>query len=420
MNHIGPIIRGILTLLVFGTLGGWFIFRTVKKAEDPALMIVKWVVTAIVMAFLVGFVMPMVAKGDEASAFLGVPLTAVCGLVLAIAWRRNIACLVADPIASLYDGGNDAPDPHPFYSVARARQKQGRYPEAVAEIRKQLERFPTDVEGQFFLAEVQAENLKDLAAAELTIQGFCDQPGHAPQNITFALYSMADWHLKVGKDRQAAQRWLEKVIEMLPDTEFALGAAQRVAHLGSTEMLLSPYERKKFIVPEGVHNMGLLKKPPQPPPLEKDPEALAADYVAHLQEHPLDMEVREKLAVIYAEHYKRLDLAADELEQMLAQPNQPARLLVHWLNLLADLQIRAGADYPTVCQTLQRIVDRDPSLAAAEIARKRLALLKLEIKANENKAPVKIGTYEQNIGLKKGPPPGLYGQEGRPGSPPPP
>jgi hypothetical protein len=95
-------------------------------------------------------------------------------------------------------------------------------------------------------------------------------------------------------------------------------------------------------------------------------------------------------------------------------------LLVHWLNLLADLQIRAGADYPTVCQTLQRIVDRDPSLAAAEIARKRLALLKLEIKANENKAPVKIGTYEQNIGLKKGPPPGLYGQEGRPGSPPPP
>jgi tetratricopeptide (TPR) repeat protein len=418
MNHIGQIIQGIVALLIFGGLAGWFIFRTIKNADEPKLMILKWVVTALAVGFLVGFVMPMVAKGDEASAFIGIPLTAVCGLVLAIAWRRDLACLVANPIASLYDGGSDAPDPHPFYSVARARQKQGRYPEAIEEIRKQLGRFPTDVEGQLLLAEVQAENLKDLAAAEETIEGFCEQPGHAPQNITFALYSMADWHLKVGRDREAAQRWLEKVIQMLPDTEYALGAAQRVAHLSTTEMLLSPYERKKFIVPEGVRNMGLLRKPPPPQHLEKDPEALAADYVRHLQEHPLDMEVRERLAIIYADHYKRLDLAADELEQMIAQPNQPGRLLVHWLNLLADLQVRAGADYGTVRQTLQRVIDRDPTMAPAEIARKRLALLKLELKANESKEPVKLGTYEQNIGLKKGPPSGLYSQAGRTGSPP--
>jgi tetratricopeptide (TPR) repeat protein len=229
---------------------------------------------------------------------------------------------------------------------------------------------------------------------------------------------MADWHLKVGQDRQAAQRWLEKVIELLPDTEFALGAAQRVAHLSTTEMLLSRYDRKKYIVPEGVRNLGLLKKPSPPQRLEKDPELLAADYVRHLEEHPLDMETRERLAVIYADHYKRLDLATDELEQMLAQPNQPGRLLVHWLNLLADLQVRAGADYETVKQTLQRVIDRDPSMAPAQIARNRLALLRLELKPNENKQPVKMGSYEQNIGLKKGPPSGLYGRAGPAGSPP--
>jgi tetratricopeptide (TPR) repeat protein len=418
MNHIGPIVRGILSLLVLGGLGGWFIFWTVKKAEEPKLMIVKWVATAPVVAFLVIFVMPMVANPDYAAAFIGVPLTAACGLVLTIIWRRSIANLVADPIASLYNGGDEPPDPHPFYSVARARQKQGRYLEAVEEIRKQLGRFPTDVEGHLLLAEVQAENLKDLPAAELTIESFCQQPGHAPQNLTFALYSMADWHLKVGQDPQAAQRFLEKVIQLLPDTEFALGAAQRIAHLGTAEMLLSPYDRKKFVVPEGVRNIGLLKKPLPSPRLEKDPELLAADYVRHLEEHPLDMEVREKLAVIYANHYTRLDLAADELEQMLAQPNQPARLLVHWLNLLADLQVRAGADYETVRQTLQRIIDRDPNLAPAEIARKRMALLKLELKANRNQQPVKLGAYEQNIGLRKGPTPGLYGAAGRAGSPP--
>jgi tetratricopeptide (TPR) repeat protein len=413
-HHIGPIIRGILSLLVFGGLGGWFVFWTVKKAEDPARMIVKWAVTVVVVAFLVVCVMPMMAGG---AAPFGVLAAAFCGLVMAIVWRRSIANLVADPIASLYNGGNEPPDPHPFYSVARARQKQGRYPEAVEEIRKQLVRFPTDVEGHLLLAEVQAENLKDLPAAELTIEDFCAQPGHAPQNLTFALYSMADWHLKVGRDRQAAQRFLEKVIQLLPDTEFALGAAQRIAHLSTAEMLLSPYDRKKFIVPEGVRNIGLLKRPP-PPRVEKDPELLAADYVRHLEEHPLDMEVREKLAVIYADHYTRLDLATGELEQMIAQPNQPARLLVHWLNLLADLQVRAGADYETVRQTLQRIIDRDPKLAPAEIARKRMALLKLELKANQNQQPVKLGSYEQNIGLKKGPPPGLYGEAGRAGSPP--
>jgi tetratricopeptide (TPR) repeat protein len=418
MNHIGPIVRGILTLLVLGGLGGWFIFYTVKKAEEPTLMLVKWVVTVLVVAFMVTFLMPMVANPGYAAAFIGIPLTAACGLVLAIAWRRNLANLVADPIASLYNGGNEPPDPHPFYSVARARQKQGRYLEAVEEIRKQLARFPTDVEGQLLLAEVQAENLKDLPAAEQTIEGFCQQPGHAPQNLTFALYSMADWHLKVGQDPQAAQRFLQQVIQLLPDTEFALGAAQRIAHLGTADSLLSPYDRKKFVVPEGVRNVGLLKKPLPSPRLEQDPELLAAEYVRHLEQHPLDMEAREKLAVIYANHYKRLDLATGELEQMIAQPNQPARLTVHWLNLLADLQVRAGADYETVRQTLQRIIDRDPNLAPAEIARKRMALLKLELKANQNRQPVKLGAYEQNLGLKTGPPQGLYGPAGRAGSPP--
>ena len=404
MNHIGSIIGEILPVLVLGGLVACFMFWTVKKAEDPARMIVKWVVTVLVVALLVSEVRAM--KHDPGAAMVGLAVTLISGLVMTIVWRHSLINLVADPIASLYSGGEDAPDPHPFYSVARARQKQGRYPEAVEEILKQLARFPTDVEGHLLLAEVQAENLKDLAAAETTIERFCEQPGHAPQNLTFALYSMADWHLKIGQDRQAAQRFLEKVIQMLPDTEFALGAAQRIAHLGTADMLLSPYDRKKFVVPEGVRNLGLLKRPPPSPRVEKDPELLAADYVRHLEEHPLDMEAREKLAVIYSNHYQRLDLATDELEQMIAQPNQPARLVVHWLNLLADFQVRSGADYETVRDTLQRIIDRDPSLASAEIARHRLALVKLELKANQGAQPVKLGSYEQNIGLKKSAPGG--------------
>jgi hypothetical protein len=128
---------------------------------------------------------------------------------------------------------------------------------------------------------------------------------------------------------------------------------------------------------------------------------LAGEYVKQLEQHPQDTEAREKLALIYADHYGRLDLALDQLEQMIQQPNQPGRLVVHWLNVMADVQIRSGADYETVKQTLERIIERQPNLAAAEIARNRIALLKLELKAKQQKETVKMGTYEQNIGLKQ-------------------
>ena len=128
------------------------------------------------------------------------------------------------------------------------------------------------------------------------------------------------------------------------------------------------------------------------------------------------MEAREQLAVIYADHYRRLDLATQELEQMITYPSAPARLVVHWLNLLADLQVRCGTDYDTVRQTLQRIIDLGPSLAAAEIARKRMDFLNRELKANQGSEAVKLGSYEQNIGLKRGSPQGLYTKPGPPGS----
>ena len=228
----------------------------------------------------------------------------LCAIVLTIIWRHNIADLIAKPFTSLYDGGSEEPIPKPAYSIAQSKQKKGKYLEAIAEIRQQLDRFPTDVEGQLLLAQIQAEDLKDLPAAELTIERFCAQPGHAPQNIVFALYSLADWHLKIAQDREAAQRDLEKIIELFPESEFALGAAHRIAHLGSAEMLLAPHERKKFIVAEGVQNLGLLRDRDHLKPAEPDPEQVAAECVKHLEQHPQDTEAREKLAVIYADHYR--------------------------------------------------------------------------------------------------------------------
>src|SRR5436309_13464472 len=154
-------------------------------------------------------------------------------------WAPRIGAKVGDWFGNLYTGGSTPPDPTPLYSVAESRRKQGRYVEAVREIRAQLARFPTDVTGQLMLAEIQAEHLDDLPGAQLTIERFLAQPGHGPKNIAFALSSLADWHLKYARDVEAARQALERILQLLPDTELSMGAAQRLAHLADKDAIIA-------------------------------------------------------------------------------------------------------------------------------------------------------------------------------------
>jgi len=388
----------LVMVLFLGALAYWFLRRT----EDPKLLIFKWVVSALVIAF---WCWQAEAFKPTVINVYHLGITAICVVVMIITWRRNIANLVAAPFGNLFDGGNVPIEPQPYYSVAEAKRNRGQYNEAVAEIRKQLERFPADYTGQLMLAEIQAEKLNDLPGAELTIQRICDQPGHAPRNIVYVLTTMADWYLKYNVDAESARRFLEQIIQRFPDTEFALTAQQRIAHLGSMDKLLDPHDRKRVVVTEGIKNLGLVTERKSVAEIAlAGQESSAADYVKHLQEFPMDFEVRERLASAYADQYQRLDLAADQLEQMIAAPGQPARKITHWLNLLADLQVRHGADLATVQQTLERILVQYPDTPAAHMARTRLGQLKLEIKGREKTSGLRMGTYEQNVGLKHGPP----------------
>jgi tetratricopeptide (TPR) repeat protein len=373
---------------------------SVLRADDRARMIFKWALTLGVLGVMVFMVAPIVGRGGLTGAFVGVPFAAVCGVVLAIIWAPNLAELFSAPFGSLFDGGKTPPDPRPAYSIAMARQKTGKYQEAVEEVQRQLQVFPTDPEGHLLLAAIQAEDLRDLEAAETTIMHFCSQPGHGPKNLVYALYSLADWHLAIGQDRAGAERALRKVIELLPGTEFELGAAQRIAHLGEPDAPLHNEHDRKFFVTEGVKNLGLVRQEALLGTEAEDKNLLAQEYAHHLENYPQDVEVREKLAMLYLDHYGRLDLAQLQLEEIINTPNQPQRVVAHCLNLMADLQVRAGAGYETVKQTLERIVELYPSFAPAETARRRLSLLKLELKARGAQTPVRMGDYEQNIGLK--------------------
>lgn len=375
----------------------WLTVQALKRAEDPVKVLFKW-------GFTIPFVIICFWMAARISIY-GPILIVAMGVVLSIIWTPHISEWFSRPLTSLYDGGNEPPEPKPYYSIAQARRQRREFLQAVVAIREQLAKFPNDFEGVMLLAAIQAEDLRDLSSAELTVNHFCDQPNPPPKQFAAAMNHLADWHIKLAQDFDSARVALEKIVARFPDTELSSVAAQRIAHLGGTEkVVLASLDRQPLAVPEGVKNVGLLESSEHLRPGEADPTRLAAAYVKHLEQHPLDTEAREKLAVIYAGYYRRLDLAAGELNQLIDMPSQPGKRVAHWLNLLADLQIQHGADYETVRGTLEQIIERFPELAAGEMARTRLGRLKLEIKGRQETPGVKLGVYERNIGLKRGSP----------------
>jgi tetratricopeptide (TPR) repeat protein len=402
---------GIALAFVLG-VGVWLFIRALKRSIDPSKQIFKAAASLIIIVgevFFARHAAGTLGPGDPL-ANIGATMTlvisiAITGVILGVIWARNIAELVAKPLTSMFDGGNEPPEPKPYYSTAQAKRKRHEFLQAVVAIREQLAKFPNDYEGIMLLAAIQAEDLQDLPSAEITLNHFCDQPDAPTRQFAAAMNQLADWHIKLAQDFESARAALERIIARFPETEPSLQAAQRIARLGGTEKQMRvALDRQPMPVPEGVKNVGLLASSEHLRPDEPDPSKLAAAYVKHLEQHPLDTQAREELAVIYADHYQRLDMATGELNQLIETPNQPAKKVAHWLNLLADLQVRHGADYDTVRETLERIIVRFSDLAAGEMARTRLAKLKLEIKGHHQETPdVKLGVYEQNIGLRSGP-----------------
>ena len=404
MGRILEIAVNVFFLIVIVGFVGWVLFRCLKNSDEPPKLIFKWVFTLVVMWVMLGVAVPGFGRGGFA-AIGALGLAGVCGVALTITWRHGIIGIIANPIASLYDGGKHEIESKPYYSAAISKRKWNKPLEAIVAVREQLAKFPNDFAGVTLLANIQAEDMKDLPSAEITFDHFCNSPDVPPRQAAAAWTQMADWHLKIAADADSARVSLEKIIAKFPDSHLSTAAAQRIAHLGGAEkILLAAHDRQAVFVPEGVQNMGLLDSTEFLQPAEDDPAQLAGGYVKHLEQHPLDTEVREKLAVIYARHYQRLDMATMELNQLIEQPNQPPKRVAHWLNLLANLQIQCGADCDTVRATLEQIVERFPGLPVAEIAQTRLSRLQLEFKGQTETPGKKLGVYEQNIGLKYGSP----------------
>lgn len=398
-------LRSFLTTVVAIGLLGWVLWRWIRKSDDPPKLLVKFVFTGLVLGLIVTVIAPWMREGGIAALF-GVLAAAVAGLMVAIIWTPSVTGWVGGKFAALYDGGDIPAEPKPLYDQALTRRKDHLFHEAIEEIDVQLAMFPMDFEGLMLRAEILGDDLKDLAAATETIEALLAQPGHAYANLAYALNRLVDWQMAITGDEQLAAATLARVAEYCPNSKEAHMAAQRRVRLASKQTRQVLAERVPLKVPVNETRIGL--QPPPKPPVETpaDIRRQVDDLVARLQAHPEDNVAREDLARVYARGCRRLDLAVDQLEQLIAQPNAPAKHLVQWLNLMADFYLEHTAQTDAARLTLQRIIDLYPASPAAELAENRLRTLGLAAKARQTSQPIKLGTYEQNLGLKSGPPPG--------------
>ena len=370
---------------------------SLRNTVNPGVILVKLVFT---LPFAVACIWYAHKLGWQ-----GPFLIVLMGIVLSIIWTPNIGEWLASPLTNIFDGGNEPPERKAFYSYAIAHRNHGRTQEALDEIRRQLALFPNDFEGVMLEAQVLAEDLSDLDSAERALNRFCDWPEAPEKQIVAACLQIADWRLKILTDAEAAREALQQIIVRFPGTQSALLAEQRIAHLGDAEKTLrTRQEAHPVELKAGVKNVGLLDSSSFLKPKETVPAYEAAELVKHLQTHPNDTEAREKLALIYAREFKRLDMATMELAQLINEPRHKPKQIASWLNLLANLQVELGADQATVKATLGKIVERFPSLPVADLAQRRLDRLGNEFKGLNQPTNVKLGTYEQNLGLKYGNP----------------
>ncbi|MDH7502900.1 MAG: tetratricopeptide repeat protein, partial [Verrucomicrobiota bacterium] len=375
----------VLAMVLMGLAAGALLLRWYQRTEDRPGLLFSWVVTLATALFVVFVVGPVIARFDRTAAFLGVPLAALAGWVMAVAWAPRFVEWLGRKATDVIFGAETPPEPQPCYSVAEAHRKAGRYAAAIAEVKKQLEQFPTDFAGWMLLAEIHADNLHDMDGAMAAVEQFVAQPGHAPKNIAYALACVADWQLKYFRDLEMAKATFQRIVDMFPDSPEAHFARQRIAHLSYRSVGRGDTPPPPIHVPRTDGRPGLKTDSTEYGPAAPDSVAKAAELVEQLEKHPYDNQTREDLAVLYAESFDRVDLAAEQLEQLIAQEHVSDKQVARWLNLLADLQATRAGNLAAAREALQRIIDRFPGSPAAEQAHRRLATLNLELRGRQTR-----------------------------------
>jgi len=275
----------------------------------------------------------------------------------------------------------------PTYSRAVAKMKFGKYADAEWDLLHELENCDEDFDGWMMLAELYARHFKELSEADRIIRDLCDQPNVIAVQISIALSRLADWHLELSDDPVSARGALEEIGRRLPDSHFARMARQRIGHLPADRQELREQRRPKIFRVPALNDTLDEPAPPVKTALGiAQAKAQAEEFVAKLRQNPNDVAAREKLAVLMAESLDRADLAIDQLELLIAMPDQPSHRTAEWLGMAAAWLIKYRNDGPKARIVLERLIDQHPQSAQAFAAQRRLNLLDMESRLRQSRS----------------------------------
>jgi tetratricopeptide (TPR) repeat protein len=211
----------------------------------------------------------MTGVAGAGAGVLVVSLFLVSGLILANLWSADLGALLARPITSLFDGGGErVKADQPFYARAQALRKRGELEGAEAEVRRQLTRFPGDFAGHLLLAEMQADDHRDLPAAFATLHLVVVDAERPAEQRAQALLQEATWRADRTGETELARELFERLLREFAPTEAAIPARQRLARLPWPDG--AEPERRRLRVVVHTEQLGLsdtLGAPPEEPPV---------------------------------------------------------------------------------------------------------------------------------------------------------
>ncbi len=267
----------------------------------------------------------------------------------------------------------------PSYSRAIASLKFGKYKDAESRVIQELETCQEDFDGWLMLAELYAHHFNDLPEAERTIRELCAQPTITGFQISLAFHRLADWHLKLAADPASARKALTEICDRLPNTHLARMARVRLEQLpGTRQELLEQRKPKTVRLPALRDDLDetAARLIPETNPLQA--RTLAHQCVEKLRQNPDDVAAREKFAILLAERLGEAALGLEQLDLLLAMPDQTEQKSAEWLALAAGWQIRYRQNTDAARQRLRRLIQLYPQTPQAFAAQRRLSLMEAD------------------------------------------
>ena len=402
----------LLTFIVTAPLYAAIAWFTIKKKlnvsarYDGQTMIIKWVVSYIVFAFI--FMAAAYAGGGFALIGLLFVVVLPGSILLAIFLAPYISNLIASPITNAMEGSVEDHWKKPSYGPTIAARNRGDYEGALEQVDLLLEKHEGDFEGLMLKASIEAEDYLDLETARGTLDEILNNEERLRYRLPIVYNKLADWQMNLFDDPEGARRSLEVIRKTYPESKAAQLVSQRLASMDSFDEALSQAsnidETYQQLAAESAEK-DQVKGPLDIPTASEEDTFLTNDTafaqcINRLEEHPDSITNREELAALYVSHAYEPALAIQQYEYLLGMPGATEKQQVAWLNKVADIQVKTGGTHEEARATLQRVIDINPEGAGATRAQSRIMHLSIEIRAaNKKNAPLKLERREEDLGL---------------------